>query len=101
MFYIQRKTDIVQEFLKQIDLSVFAKIVYRIAQNPNENRAGIADFVVWNDKDLVLVEAKREKEEFRDGQIDWTKFLLKNKIPVTIMRVRGIRMRERSAVYLR
>jgi DNA polymerase-3 subunit epsilon len=82
------KTDIVQEFLKRIDPKVFAKIAYRIAQNPNDNRAGIADFIIWNDKELVFVEVKREKETLRPGQIPWAQFMLNNKIPVTIMRVK-------------
>jgi len=84
------KTDIVQEFLKRIDRKVFAKIVYRIAQYPRENRAGTQDYIVWNKKELIFVEVKREKEKLREEQIIWAKFLLDNKIPIVIMRVRGI-----------
>jgi Holliday junction resolvase-like predicted endonuclease len=84
------KKPIVQEFLKRINQKTFAKITYRIAQNPNKNRAGIADFIIWNDKELVFVEVKREKETLRPGQIPWAQFMLKNKIPVVIMRVKGI-----------
>lgn len=85
------KTPIVQDFLKRIDNKTFAKIVYRIAKYPRENRAGTPDFVVWNDKELLLVEVKREKEKLRQGQIIWLEFLIKNKIPTKIIRVKGIK----------
>lgn len=84
------KTPIVQDFLKRIDNKTFAKIVYRIAQNPNKNRAGTPDFIVWNDNELLLVEVKREKEKLRQGQIIWLEFLIQNNIPVKIIRVTGI-----------
>lgn len=84
------KTPIVQDFLKRIDNKTFAKIVYHIAKSPRENRAGTPDFVVWNDKELRLVEVKREKEKLRQGQIIWLDFLIKHKIPAQIIRVKGI-----------
>lgn len=85
------KTHVVQDFLKRIDNKTFAKIVYRIAKYPRENRAGTPDFVVWDDKELLLVEVKREKEKLRQGQIIWLEFLNKNKIPAQIIRVKGIK----------
>jgi len=84
------KTPIVQEFLTKINPKTFAKIVYRIAQNPVENRAGTPDFVIWNNKEMIFVEVKREKEMLRDGQITWLEFLIKNDIPCAITRVKGI-----------
>jgi hypothetical protein len=84
------KTPIVQEFLTKIKPETFAKIVYRIAQNPVENRAGTPDFVIWNNKEMIFVEVKREKETLRDGQIIWLEFLIKNNIPCSVTRVKGI-----------
>lgn len=84
------KTSIVQEFLTKIKSQTFAKIVYRIAQNPVENRAGTPDFVIWNGKKMIFVEVKREKETLRDGQIIWLEFLVKNNIPCYVTRVKGI-----------
>lgn len=84
------KTPIVQEFLKRINPETFATITYQIAKNPRDNRAGTPDFIVWNNEELILVEVKREKETLRDGQIVWIEFLLKNKIPAIVMRVKGI-----------
>ncbi len=83
-------SDIVQNFLKTIDSKIFAKIVYRIAQNPNKNRAGIADYVIWNDKEIFFIEVKRENEKLRTKQIDWALFMLNNKIPIKIIRVKSI-----------
>lgn len=84
------KTPIVQEFLTKIKPAIFAKIVYRIAQDVGENRAGTPDFVVWNDKKMIFVEVKREKETLRDGQIAWLEFLVENNIPCAVTRVKGI-----------
>jgi hypothetical protein len=84
------KTPIVQEFLTKIKPAKFAKIVYRIAQNVGENRAGTPDFVIWNEKEMIFVEVKREKEMLRDGQITWLEFLIKNNIPSSVTRVKGI-----------
>jgi len=84
------KTDIVQEFLKRIEPLTFAKVTNQIALNPNENRSGTQDFVVWNDKELIFVEVKQENEKMRDKQIKWAKFLLENNIPVVIMRVKEL-----------
>ena len=84
------KTPVVQEFLTKIKPEMFAKIVYRIAQNPSWNRAGTPDFVVWNNKEMIFVEVKREKEILRDRQITWLEFLIKNKIPSSVTRVKGV-----------
>lgn len=83
------KTPIVQEFLTKIEPETFARIVYRIAQNPVENRAGTPDFVTWNSKEMVFVEVKREKETLRNEQITWLEFLIKNTIPCSVTRVKG------------
>lgn len=84
------KIPIVQEFLTKIKSEIFAKIVYKLAQNPVENRAGTPDFVIWNDKEMIFVEVKREKETLRDGQITWLEFLIKNNIPCSVTRIKGI-----------
>lgn len=84
------KTPIVQEFLTKIKPAIFAIIVYRIAQNVGENRAGTPDFVIWNNKTMIFVEVKREKETLRDGQITWLEFLIKNNIPCLVTRVKGV-----------
>lgn len=83
------KTPIVQDFLKRIDNKTFSKIVYCIAQNPCDNIAGIPDFIVWNDKELIFVEVKRENEKVRPVQITWAEFLINSKIPFTIVRVKA------------
>lgn len=83
------KTPIVQDFLKRIDNKTFSKIVYHIAQNPCDNIAGTPDFIMWNDKELIFVEVKRENEKVRPVQIIWSEFLINNKIPFTIVRVKA------------
>lgn len=80
-------SDVVQEFLKRIDSKIFAQVVYKIAQNPNQNRAGIPDYVVWNDNELIYIEVKRKNEKLREKQIEWAEFLIKNNIPYKVVRV--------------
>lgn len=84
------ETSIVQEFLERIEPEMFAKIVYRIAQNPNENRAGVSDFVVWNEKELKMIEVKKVREKIRDSQKSWIAWMLEQSIPNEIVRVKGV-----------
>ena len=84
------RSEIVQSFLKRIDSEIFSKIVYRIARNPNENRAGIADFVVWNEDILKMVEVKRAREKIRDAQLHWVEWMRSEQIPIEIVRVKGV-----------
>lgn len=83
-------TSDVQEFLQKIDAKIFADIVYRIAQNPNSNRAGTPDFIAWKDLKLEMIEVKKEHETIRSSQVNWIKWFLKNNIPIKIIRVKAI-----------
>lgn len=83
------KSPIVQEFLGRIDNKTFAEIVYKIAKYPGGNFRGTPDYIVWNKKELIFVEVKREKEKLSEDQIAWAEFLINNKIPYVVMRVCG------------
>ncbi len=85
------KTAIVQSFLKRIDSEVFAKIVYRIAQNINDNRSGLPDFVIWNETELRLTEVKGLREQVRDAQKIWLTWLHAQNIQAEIVRVRPLK----------
>ena len=76
-----------QSFLAHVDNKMFAKITYRIAQNPSNNRAGLPDFVVWNEKEMKLVEAKRENEKISPKQLAWLNFFIDNNIPFEVIYV--------------
>lgn len=82
------KSDIVQEFLQKISPKVYAKIVYRIAQNPNENRSGVSDFVIWNSNELRMVEVKKIRESIRDSQKNWLSWMVNEGIHAEIVRVK-------------
>lgn len=84
------KTPIVQEFLSLINPSMFADIIYNIAQNVSGNRAGLPDYIMWKDNAIMFVEVKRLKEKIRDSQINWMTFLNNKNIPVSIVRVKGV-----------
>lgn len=84
------KTQKVQDFLSRVDATVFANIIYRIAQNVNDNRAGLPDYIAFNNRDIIFVEVKRAKEKIRDTQINWISFLKNNSVPVYIYRVKGV-----------
>jgi hypothetical protein len=82
------KSDIVQDFIKRVNPKTFAKFVYRIAQNPNENRSGVPDFVIWNDGNLKMVEVKKIREQIRESQMSWLSWMVNENIPVEIVRVK-------------
>lgn len=82
--------DIVQLFLKRIDTEIFGKIVYRIAQNPNQNRAGVSDFIIWTNEILKMVEVKKPREKVRDSQFAWINWMVAEHIPNEIVRVKGV-----------
>lgn len=84
------KSDIVQEFAKKIDPETYAKIVYRIAQNPSENRSGLSDFVIWNDEELRMVEVKKVREQIRESQVSWLSWMVGENVLAEIVRVKGI-----------
>lgn len=83
------KTSIVQEFLNEINPKIFAKIVYRIAKNPNENRSGVSDFVVWNEQKLKFIEVKKIKETIRESQKKWISWMDQENIENEIIRVKS------------
>ncbi|PHQ69431.1 MAG: hypothetical protein COB93_08100 [Sneathiella sp.] len=84
------EADIVQLFLDRIDINLFRNIIYRIAQNPNENRSGVSDFVVWNSEILKMVEVKKTREKVRESQMSWINWMVSENIPNEIVRVKGV-----------
>lgn len=83
------KSQIVQDFLTRIDNKTFYKVVDRILQDRKNNTVGTPDYIVWNKKELIFVEVKREKEKLREDQIAWAEFLINNRIQYLIIRVSG------------
>lgn len=81
------KSQIVQEFLARIDNKTFYKVVNRILQDRKNNTVGTPDYIVWNKKELIFIEVKREKEKIREDQITWAEFLIQNKISYKVVRV--------------
>lgn len=79
----------VQNFIKRVNPETFASIVYRIAQNPDINRSGVPDFVIWNDHELIMIEVKKVREQIRESQIRWLYWMTEENIPVEIVRVKG------------
>jgi CO dehydrogenase/acetyl-CoA synthase alpha subunit len=84
------KSKIVQDFLRRVDPKMFAKIVYRIAQNLNEHRAGVPDFVIWNEQEIKMIEVKKVREQVRKSQKAWLAWMLDENIQAEIVRVKGI-----------
>lgn len=81
------KSPIVQEFLTRIDNKTFYKVVNRILQDRKNNTVGTPDYIVWNKKEMIFIEVKREKEKLSEDQIAWAEFLINNKIPYNVARV--------------
>ena len=84
------KSNIVQDFIQRIDSATYAKIVYRIAQNPNENRSGLPDFIIWNDDHLRMIEVKKVREQIRESQLNWLSWMADKNIPIEIVRVKAV-----------
>lgn len=83
------KSPIVQDFLTRIDNKTFYKVVNRILQDRKNNTVGTPDYIVWNKKELIFVEVKRENEKLREDQISWAEFLIKNNVSYKVIRVEG------------
>lgn len=81
------KSPIVQEFLTRIDNKTFYKIVNRILQDRKNNTVGTPDYIVWNKKEMIFAEVKREKERLSEDQISWAEFLINHNIPYKVVRV--------------
>ncbi|WP_160691665.1 CFI-box-CTERM domain-containing protein [Clostridium sp. C2-6-12] len=50
-------------------------ILERIIKNITENRAGLPDLIVYNDKEFFLSEVKSEKDKLSEQQKEWISFL--------------------------
>jgi hypothetical protein len=83
----------VGDLLSTISPAVFASVVHRIAENPNDRRAGLPDYIVWKDGVVVFVEVKGIREKLRDSQSAWLAWMLAKDIPVKVARVKGIAAR--------
>lgn len=84
------QTPTVQEFLARVPPQFFLKIIFRIAQNPNENRAGTPDFIIWNQDTLKMVETKKVNEQIRASQESWLEWMAQENIPIEIVCVKEI-----------
>jgi hypothetical protein len=79
----------VRMMLRAIDRSWFYSIIHRIAVNPNDNRAGLPDFLAWNEREFRFTEAKRLKEKFRPSQVAWLNWMHERGMPVEVVRVKA------------
>lgn len=83
------KSPIVQEFLAKIDNKTFCKILQHTINDYDRNPVGTPDYIVWNNKEMIFVEVKRKNETLKPEQIEWGEFLIKNKIPYRVIRVKN------------
>ncbi len=81
-------TDVI-EFLQTIEAETFAKIVFRIAKNPTENRAGTPDYSVWKGTSVFFVEVKGVREQIRESQAAWLAWMISEGIDAKVIRVKG------------
>mgnify|MGYP002624547505 CR=1 FL=1 len=85
------KSPVVQEFLARIDNKIFYKVLKHIVDEYNYNPVGTPDYIVWSEKEMIFVEVKRKNETLKPEQIEWGEYLIKNRIPYKIVRVKGDR----------
>ena len=53
----------------------------------SRNPVGTPDYIVWDEKEMIFIEVKPQKETLKPEQIEWGEFLIKNKIPYQVVRV--------------
>ncbi|SFL70069.1 CFI-box-CTERM domain-containing protein [Pelosinus propionicus] len=58
-----------------VDRDKLLCILERILNNINENRAGLPDLIIYDDKDFFFGEVKSENDKLSDKQKDWISFL--------------------------
>jgi len=61
--------------VQRIEMEKLIKILERLIMNFNNNRSGLPDLIVYNDKDFFFSEVKSEKDRISDKQIEWHSFL--------------------------
>jgi len=80
----------VEEFLSLIDPATFAKIVNRIASNPNANRSGLPDYMIWKDGVITFIEVKGIREKIRESQEAWLSWMLAEGMSINIVWIKGV-----------
>lgn len=80
----------VSDFLDAAGSVKVAQVLYRLAKNLGENRAGVTDFVIWRDDEVKFVEVKRQKEKVRESQINWLKWYLEMGFDVSVYRLKPV-----------
>lgn len=81
--------DFILNFFDTIRKNDFIKIMSKYAENPNNNRAGLPDLIVYNENDYKLIEVKKQREQLRETQMNWINYLKNENIPVNIIRIKG------------
>jgi len=61
--------------VQRIDRANLIKILERLISNFNDNRVGLPDLIVFDDKHFFCSEVKSEKDKISEGQRNWHSFL--------------------------
>jgi len=61
--------------VQRIDKGKLIKILERLISNFNNNRAGLPDLIVYDDKDFFFAEVKSENDKTSEKQKEWHDFL--------------------------
>lgn len=85
---ISIKSPLIKDFIEHVNVRDFCFIVYTIAQDVNRNRAGLPDFIAWDDRDMFHIESKKFKEKLRDSQVAWLDRFKTQGIKYKIIRVK-------------
>ncbi len=61
--------------VQRIEMEKLIKILERLIMNFNNNRSGLPDLIVYDDKDFFFSEVKSEKDRISEKQREWHSFL--------------------------
>lgn len=61
--------------VQRIEKEKLIKIFERLITNFKDNRSGLPDLIVYNDRDFFFSEVKSEKDRISEKQSDWNSFL--------------------------
>jgi len=60
---------------KVLPKDILLNLLLRIAKNVNENRSGLPDLFIYNDKEAFFTEVKSEKDRLSEKQKDWIDYI--------------------------
>ena len=89
--------------VQRVDKGKLIKILERLISDFNNNRAGLPDLVVYDDKDFFFSEVKSEKDKISEKQKEWHDFLsttLGLKVEIFLINHTEVQIKQVKTLYM-